>query len=257
MKDQLNPKHSPPRALLPYFILHPSSFILSAGFILHPLSFILSAGFILYPSSFILSAAPATSSTTPATPEPAAATPKEALRSLNVALRDGDAAAVRSMFVTHDQEGARLIGAMADYSAALAALHRAAEKSYGRDGANMVTGDINAQSADGLASIEKAEVAIEGDHALVKFTGATDPPVKLIRVAGRWKLPLTQLLDGADRPAELRRLAELILQARLAQETANEINAGKYKEGPSRAAAIWRSRLLGAPNPHPTTRPGK
>ena len=149
-------------------------------FILCPLSFILC----VYPSNSISAAPPATRPTT-APAIPPATTPKEALRSLNLALRDGDAAGVRSLFLTRDEDDARLIGAMADYSAALVALHQAAEKSYGRDGANMVTGDINAQSADGLAAIEKSEAAVEGDHAVVKFAGATDPPVKLTKVDGR------------------------------------------------------------------------
>jgi hypothetical protein len=51
---------------------------------------------------------PATRPATATSPtEPLASTPKEALRSLNLAQRDGDAAAVRSLFVTDDEDGAK------------------------------------------------------------------------------------------------------------------------------------------------------
>jgi hypothetical protein len=195
--------------------------------------------------------------TAPAWAEPPASTPREALRSLNIAQRDGDAKAICSLFLTEDELGARLISAMADYAAALVALHRAAEKAYGLDGANVVTGDINAQSSDALAAIEKAEIMVTGDKASVKYAGAKDDPVHLIKAGNRWKLPLADLLANVDKDSEQQRLTELRHQAQLASEMANELSSGKYKEGPSRASAVWRSRLLDPATSRPTTREGK
>lgn len=192
--------------------------------------------------------------TAPVWTEPPASTPREALRSLNIAQRDGDAAAICSLFLTEDEQGARLIAAMADYAAALVALHKAAEKAYGLDGANLVTGDINAQSGDALLAVEKAEIVEKGDKATVKYAGAKDDPVHLVKVGGRWKLPLAELLGNVDKATERQRLTELRHQAHLANEMATELNNGKYKEGPSRAAAVWRSRLLD-PMTRPTTKP--
>ena len=195
-------------------------------------------------------------STAPA--ELPAGTPKEALRSLNLAQRDGDAAAVRSFFLTVDEEGEKLVSAMADYTAALVALHKAAEKAYGPEGANLVTGDINAQSIEALAAIEKADVVYKGDKsdkADVTYAGAKDAPVQLVKVAGRWKLPLAQLLQGVDKALQHQRLKELLHQAGLASDMARELSNGKYKEGPARAAAVWRSRLLDPMTGGPTTKP--
>jgi hypothetical protein len=183
------------------------------------------------------------------------ATPRETLRTLNIALRDGDADTVKSLFQTANPEDKKLVSAMADYAAALAALHRAASKAYGPEGANAVTGDTAAQSADGLAAIDKAEETIDGNTAVVKYAGATDPAVKLVRVDGIWKLPLSQLLNGADKPTEDRRLAELGTQTRVAADTTAEIVAGKYKT-PDKAAEIWRARLLQSVLTKATTRPG-
>ncbi len=195
-----------------------------------------------------------TTTTAPTQPAPVPSTPKETLRSLNIALRDGDTATVQAIFLTRDESGARLIAAMADYSAALVGLHKAAESAYGPEGAKVVTGDINAQSADGLAALDKAEVKIDGDTALVKLAGATDPPVMLVRVDGRWKVPLSQLLDGADKSVELQRYRVLTMQAGLARKTAEEVSAGKFREGAIKAAEL-ASRLLEPMAPRPATRP--
>lgn len=186
--------------------------------------------------------------------EAPAGSPKQALRSLNLALRDGQTQAIRSLFVTRDDAAAKLVAAMADYAAALVMLHDAAEKAYGKEGANVVTGDIAAQSAEGLAAIDRAEESIAGDTAVVKYASATDPPIRLVKIDDRWKLPLSQMLDGVDLAAERQRYTELKLQAELARKTAEEVNAGKYKEGALKAAEVWRSRLL-EPITAATTRP--
>jgi hypothetical protein len=105
-----------------------------------------------------------------------------------------------------------------------------------------------------LAAIDKAEVTVTDDKAAVTYAGAKDAPVRLVKVNGRWKLPLSQLLDGADKAAEKQRLAELKHQAHVANDMAKDLTNGKYKEGPSRAAAVWRSRLLETPKPGSTSK---
>jgi len=182
-------------------------------------------------------------------------TPKQALRALNIALRDGDARAIRELFVIRDDDASRLINAMADYAGALAVLHKAAEQAYGVEGANKVTGDMLAQSAEGLAAIDKADATIDGDTATVKFAAASDPPVRLVKVDGFWKLPFSQLLEGADKAAEQRRYKELRHQADLARKTAEEVKAGRYREGALKAAEVWRSRLLELSATAPATKP--
>lgn len=209
-------------------------------------------GIILISSIFW--AAPAMAQQT--RPATVPATPRETLRTLNIALRDGDADTVKALFQTTTAEGRKLVCAMADYAAALAGLHRAAVKAYGPEGANVVTGDTVAQSADGLAAIDKAEESINGDTAVVKYAGATDPAVKLVREDGVWKLPFSQLLNGADKAAEERRLIELATQTRIANDMAAEIVAGKYKT-PEKGAEVWRARLLQTVMPKPTTRPAE
>ncbi|MDB5299954.1 MAG: hypothetical protein JWO87_1617 [Phycisphaerales bacterium] len=203
--------------------------------------------------SVICTASARAQQTRPAT---APATPKETLRTLNLALRDGDAETVKSLFQTTTAEGKKMVGAMADYAAALADLHRAAGKAFGPEGANTVTGDTAAESADGLAAIDHAEESINGQTATVKYAGATDPAVTLVRVNGTWKLPLSQLLNGADKVTEERRLTELATQTKVANETTADIAGGKYKT-PEKAAEVWRARLLQTVLPKPATRPAE
>ena len=107
---------------------------------------------------------------------------------------------------------------MADYAAAFAQLHAAAEHVFGTDGAIIVTGDIRAESAKGLAAIEKAQQPIiDGNTATVKYAGATDAPIKLQKIDGRWKLPVSQLFDGADSKAGDKGVKELQAEARIAR----------------------------------------
>jgi hypothetical protein len=178
--------------------------------------------------------------------EPPASTPKEALRSVNLAQRDGDSAALRALFVAENEKESRLLGAMADYAGSLADLRAAARQAYGAAGAVIVIGDTKAESDKGLAAIEKAEVTIKGDTASVKYAGATDAPIRLVKVDGRWKLPISQLAEGQDANASEMVVKELAAQTRIARTMAQEINAGKYKEGANKAREVWRSRLLEA-----------
>ena len=107
--------------------------------------------------------------TRPATRPIDASTPKDALRLLNLALRDGDAQTVKQLFQTRTPEEAKLVAAMADYAASLASLHHQAAKTFGNEGASIVTGDTDAESAEGLEAIDQSDVTITGDTALVKY----------------------------------------------------------------------------------------
>jgi hypothetical protein len=192
----------------------------------------------------MIAASLAAAQTSRPTTRPATAdTPAGALRVLNLALLEGDSAAVKQLIQTRDAQEMQLVAAMADYSAALAALHKEAIKAFGKNGANAVTGDTDAESAEGLDAIDKAEVALEGDTASLRYKSGGDAPVVLKKVNGQWKLPLSQLISGADHSAEQARLEEFASQSRLAQQTADEIARGKYKSADD-AAHAWQGRLL-------------
>ena len=190
-----------------------------------------------------VSASLSAAQTTRPTTRPTSDTPAGALRLLNIALLEGDSAAVKQLIDTNDSQEQRLVGAMADYAAALATLHKEAIKAFGKTGANAITGDADAQSAEGLDAIDNAEVSVAGDTATVHYKTAGDAPVQLKKISGQWKLPLSQLISGADRGAEQSRLEEFASQSRLAQQTADEIAKGKYKSADD-AAHAWQGRLL-------------
>ena len=135
---------------------------------------------------------------------------------------------------------------MADYAAAFAQLHAAAERAFGNDGAIIVTGDVQAESAKGLAAIEKAQVTLDGNTTTVKYAGATDAPIKLTKIDGRWKLPVAQLLEGADPKAGDKGARELQAEARIARKMSEEITAGKFKQGAQRGQGSVAIAFAGA-----------
>ena len=154
---------------------------------------------------------------------------------------------MRALFFSKDDRESKLVAAMAEYAAAFAQVHLAAEHGFhGAEGATILTGDVQAESAKGLAAIEEAKVTLDGNTALVQYTGATDAPIRLVKIDGRWKLPVAQLLDGADSKAGEKGVNELLSEAQIARRMADEITAGKFKEGANKAKGSLALAIAGA-----------
>ena len=201
-------------------------------------------------------AAPAPSPSQPdnPTPPPAAAndtTPKGVLKRLAAALRDGDAERIRAVMYAANASEAKMVAAMADMAGAMAALQKAAVKQFGREAAKEVVGDTEATDAQSQSRIDAADVRIQGDTATVTMDDGEDAPVVLKRVAGHWKLPMSELAKGADQAALDERLAGLADQSRLVRELAEEIRDGKYST-PVQAHEAWQSRAMQASMRKPT-----
>ena len=205
--------------------------------------------------------APATRpATAPATAPADLATPKGALRAFAAALHDGDAGQLRRAVATTNKSEDRMLGALADWAAALTRLHDTTARTFGDGGAARFTGDNDAQYAQSLARIDAAEVVVDGNKAQVRYPGDAEPQYELTRVGGEWRVPMAQFSHGADAAALDRRIAESRAQTQIILELVGEIEAGKYRTAES-ASDAWRGKIMQAlglrtPTTGATTKPG-
>ncbi|HSZ56789.1 MAG TPA: hypothetical protein VK797_14065 [Tepidisphaeraceae bacterium] len=192
--------------------------------------------------------------TRPTTAPDDPATPRGALRTLNQAMRDGNVAAIRQLFLATTPSEARMVDADAAMAAALARLRTAAVEAYGPRGADLVTGDTDAGAADSSARIDSADVVVTGDVATVVYRDEKDSPFVLKRSGGQWKVPVTQLGKPLDPAALDERLADLVVQRKVVQELTDQIRQKKFATA-EEARQAWRTRILQAATSQPTTRP--
>ncbi len=181
--------------------------------------------------------------TRPATQPLDASTPKGALRLLNLSLRNGDVRVIEATLLATTPRERRMVEAQAHYAAALAGLHKSAAAAFGEEGAKTVTSDLEGESSQGLAAIEKAEVVTNADEATVRYPGAQDRPIRLVRVNGLWKVSLPPVDPETTAKQLDLRITELDELTQQADALAAEIAAGKFSDA-DKAAETWRNREL-------------
>ncbi len=193
----------------------------------------------------ILAASAATllAQTKPTTVTAGVSTPKGALKLLNLALREGNAKAIEGLLFWSSPLEKRMVEGRARYAAAYARLHQSAEAAFGEEGAKTVTSDLDSDPAQNQAAIEKADVVIDADQATVRYPGAQDRPIRLVRVGTAWKVALPGLDADATPKLIDQRLSELEELAHQAEALAAEIAGGKYSDA-DKAAQTWRNRVL-------------
>jgi len=186
-----------------------------------------------------------------------AVTPRGALRVFAAAVRAGDAAAVRRCLHAVTEAEKQLADAMASSAAAAATLRRSSGARYGEDASRR----LDAESSK-PGRLEAARESIDGDAAAVELptTGPSASTVRLVRVDGLWRIPVTDLLGGED-PENVGRLVPTMRSmARIMNEVADEIAADKYRTFEA-ARDTMRLRLREAAAVHaveptaPATRP--
>jgi hypothetical protein len=192
--------------------------------------------------------------TRPTTAPEDATTPRGALRLLNQAMRSGNVALIKELFLTTNAAEVRMVEADAAMAAALARLRAAALQTYGPQGADAVTGDTDAGAADSAARIDSAEVTVNGDVATVVYRDERDSPFVLKKSDGEWKVPVSQLGKPLDPAALDERLADLAIQQRVVEELTREISRKRFAT-PEEAREAWRTRILQAATSQPATRP--
>jgi hypothetical protein len=209
----------------------------------------------------------------PAKPAPAADQPKDkpsaapqspdeaalrvALKALAKALQDGDRDQIRKVIHAANPTEQKMVDAMAGMAAAIANLNKAAAKAFGADQAKALTGDLGAE----LTRIDEAKVSIDGETATVVYKpgepapkqtdlASADPaaPLQLIKVDGRWQVPMAKLSKGATAEQIEQRLADVDVQTKVVADITAEITEGKHKNVDAVAEA-WQAKVMQALTP--------
>lgn len=179
-----------------------------------------------------------------------ASTPRTALRTLSVAMRDGDVATIKRLFLAANPAEAKMVEADAEMAAALADLRRAAVAAFGEQGAKTITGDTAAGSTESLARIDGADITATGDTATVAYRDEKQSPFVLRRVEGEWKVPVSELGKPLDRAALDQRLSDLSIQTAVVREIIKRIQDHKFPT-PEQAREAWQGRILQAATSQP------
>jgi hypothetical protein len=195
----------------------------------------------------VAQAAPAPAATAPATTRPAATatvpappaaplpSPKAVVLAFVTSLDKGDATVARAL--VPGQEQIPWVDASLALAAALRRLDEAAVARFGEAGHAVSQGRMHL--ADSPKAIEQAQEKVEGETATLTL-GGTVAPVRLVRVAGTWRVA------GPSTPAEAREQVALYGRlARAAEVTAGEIADGGYPDAAG-AARVFAARVTEA-----------
>jgi hypothetical protein len=176
--------------------------------------------------------APATGTVPPAAPLPS---PKAVALAFVTSLEKGDATVARALVPGEEQ--IPWVDASLALAAALRRLDEAAVARFGEAGRAVSQGRLHL--ADSLKALEQAQEKVEGDTATLTIPG-TAKPVRLVRVAGTWRVagPATAV-EAREQVALYERLA------RAADLTAGEMADGGYPDA-GEAARVFAARVTEA-----------
>lgn len=197
--------------------------------------------------------APAAPSTAPASQPAAAAdstTPKGTLTMLSRATQSGDSASVRDLFHASNPQQEKMIELMLERTSVFAKFRQALVAKFGEEAAMQLTGNSAADEAAAEVRINQAVVKIDGEKAAVQMKaempGEQEPdPVQMVKVDGKWKLPMAVLTEGmpaADIESNLRKVKML---SDVVISTTTEVTGGKFKTAEEVNDAI-RGKLASA-----------
>jgi len=205
---------------------------------------ILLSGIFLVPGAATWAQTMAPTSVSTTQPVPAdPSSPRGALKALVGAMQVGDVAKIKSLIATTNPTEEKMVDAMATMAVSQKKFRTAARAAYG-DGATELVGNTEADAAAGLAKIDTAPEAINGDTATVDPNERPDiPPMTLKKIDGQWRIPISELARGVD-PSEIQqRLDDLSLLSRMMDESADEVSKGMYKT-PKDATEAINSKMM-------------
>jgi hypothetical protein len=221
---------------------------------------VLISGLLLVSSSAIMAQTtqPAPSIGAAASPQPSASVapsaatrpspadpsgPRGALEALVGAMQSGDVPKIKTLIATTNPTEDKMVDAMATMAVSQKRFRNAADAAYGAN-AKELTGDTDAGMAEGLAKIDAAPETITGDSATVDPSGQPGtPPLTLKKVAGQWRIPISQLARGVDQNTIQQRLDDLSFMSKMMDESADEVSKGMYKT-PKDAGEAIKSKMM-------------
>jgi hypothetical protein len=183
--------------------------------------------------------APATMPTTPAD----ATTPQGTLTLLSRATQTGDSASVRDLFHSTNDQQKKMADLMLQRAEVFAKFRQALVKQFGEDTATELTGTSLADEVVAEQRINEAVVKIDADTAKVQMKAETpnapEPDaVQMVKVDGKWKLPMASLTEGMNANEVEQGLKKLQMVSNIVTQTTAEVESGKYKSADELSDAI-------------------
>jgi hypothetical protein len=199
-------------------------------------------------------AASAATTTQPTTVPADQSTPKGALKLLAQSLEIGDRETILKILYPQAPVEKKVANATADLAAANGAVRAAAIKSFGPDAAKRF---IAGALSESVTRVDGAIEKIDGDRATVNTAEDDADPLVLVRVNGKWVIPLSSVTTGASAEDIDRNLHEVDAQVRVLRHLADQIASGTFKTVDDARTALDRALVKNADNAAtaPTTAP--
>jgi hypothetical protein len=164
-------------------------------------------------------------------------TPKGAAKTFASALERGDAETAKNACTGADP---KVIESMAHMMPNMKKLREAAKSKFGDQGTSILGGSED--MSDLAKKVDDSDVKEQGDTATLTPKNTSGMPMKLKKVGSDWKVDASEL-SGAMGGAGTGMIDGM---SKAASETADEINAGKYKTADEAKQAFGVKAMGGA-----------
>jgi len=199
-------------------------------------------------------------------------TPKGALKMLSRATQAGETGTLKGLFHATTPQQQKIVDSMIDRAEVFAKFRAALVSKFGEDAATKLTDTSAADEASAEARIEQAAVKVDNDKASVVMKsdvpGDPDPdPMQMVKVDGKWKLPMATMTEGMDVAAVDSGLRRMKLISEAVTQTTADVTSGKFQSpdevndairGKLASAMLAEAASAAAANPatRPATAPG-
>lgn len=171
-------------------------------------------------------------------------TPKGAAKSFANAIERGDADGAKAASTGGDP---KTIEGLAKMGGSMKKLRDAAVSKFGEQGKSMAGAD---GMGDMSKKVDEATEKIDGDTATLQSPGKSEP-LKLKKVSGEWRVDVSEMFG----PAFAMGAGMFDSMSKAASDTADEINAGKYKTA-AEAQQAFQQKMMGGMMLAPGQKPG-
>jgi hypothetical protein len=174
-------------------------------------------------------------------------TPKAALKAFGEAIKSGNLAAAKAVTIS-DEKANKILEAFVPTFGAMKRLSDTAVKKYGEAGKSI--GNDSKGGFEITDDLDKANIVETGDTATATMKDSKEKePIKLKKIDGQWKVDFVSMMGEKGKTEDVSKIAPIFAaMTKAANESADEIEAGKYKTADEAKKAVnmkMMSALLG------------
>jgi len=161
-------------------------------------------------------------------------------------MESANADQIRQVLYARSRREEKMVDAMVAMAAAIKRLKTTSTEAFGQAGAAELIGDTAALTNEQKTQLQSATETVSGEVATVTIQGTNTAPVVLQRIAGEWRIPISELAKGITPQEFDQRLAALLSQSSILNRTADQIIANRFHTGQEAAEWMHRQMLLTA-----------